>query len=620
MARSLTDQLLDAHATSGVGEPLAVRVDHAIAAGDDALLVLAAFAATGVEAARTELALVCADTRDALEVLGGTRLQHAAARIGARFAPPGLGRAGRVHVEHYAAPGRLALGCGASLAGAGGLGTLALAADALELAAVWAGAACVLERPRVVRIALEGEFPAAVDAADLMMVLAGSPRAAALRGCVVEFGGPGLAAVPVEERIAAAALAPELGALAVVWPSDDATHEWLAAHGRESEWKRLEAEADAPFDRAVALDGLVPLTLSRTLPPVARPVGEEGVLPVATVVLGAATPPGAFDQLARALSDGTVAAAALTGLPGSRAIAAVFERRVEAATPVAASLASAAAEGMAATMADFGAPEAIGLCFGVEDADLPGAAGRWRLASPSTCIASALAGRLEDARGAAWREAGPSPSAVEELGEVLEPGTGGASEEGPHPLVLPPVPGESARGPVLLCVGDDVGAEDVLRWGPRLRPMLADLALLAEQTFADVDAGFAARARAAGGGFVVAGERCGAGPVRDRAVLVLATLGVRAVIARSFAPGFAARLAAGGVLPLVAADLAEEVAVGDELEIPALAEGLAAGRALGVRNLARGHGYTAWLDLEPRDAERARVGGRLRELDRRDAT
>ncbi len=167
---------------------------------------------------------------------------------------------------------------------------------------------------------------------------------------------------------------------------------------------------------------------------------------------------------------------------------------------------------------------------------------------------------------------------------------------------------------MLLCAGDDLAVARILSWGPRLRPLLADLDALAAHAFEDLDAGFAERARAAGAGYVVAGAGCGAGRVRDSAVLVLAALGVRVVLARSFVPAFARGLAAGGVLPLVLGECGGGPEAGDELEIPALAEGLAAGRELTVRNLSRGQGYTARLELAPRDAALARAGGRLRAL------
>ncbi len=445
MARSLTERLLDAHAAvPATGDGLALRLDHAVVAGDAALLVLAAFASTGAGVARGPVAVVCADSRTAVEALGGARLQHAAARAGARFAPPALGRAARVYLERFAAPGRVALGCSTRLAGAGGLGALALDADALELAAAWAGAPHELDRPRVVRVALEGRLPEGVGAVDLMLVLAGSPRAAALHGCVIEFGGLGVEGVPVEDRIAAASLAPELGALAVLWPADERTRTWMSAQARESDWKQLEAEPDAAFDRGVDLSGLEPAVGTWGGTTSTGTVAAMGTRPVSAVVLGPGTPPDALRMLAQALERrGTVPGAGTVVIPAGRALT-----EAGASESGLAALAAAGAHvidhGGGMPIAAPGADGTVGMYFGLDVSELPGPPGSWRLASPATCIASALAGRVEDARGAEWLAEPAAPTEAAGAGGVLEPAASvvGADEsDGIRPLGLPPAPG-----------------------------------------------------------------------------------------------------------------------------------------------------------------------------------
>jgi aconitate hydratase len=616
MARSLTDTLLEAHAAEADGEP-ALRADHVVAAGDALLLAFAGFAATGVIRARPEVALACADSRTAVEAVGGARLQNAARRAGTHFARPGSGRADRVYLERLAAPGRVAVACGRRLGAAGALGMLALEADALDVAALWAGAAYPLEPPRVVRVALQGERLAAGCGADLMLTLAASARAATLRGAVVEFGGPAVEAVPMDERLVASAFAHELGALSVVWPSDARTRALLQALGREADWKPLAAPDDAPFDRALDLDGHPALLAPGGRAAEASPLEALQGRPVSAVVLGPGTPPGEVAHLARRLAGRRVpAGCAVAVVTGSRAIGAAFEeegitRRLESAGV------RVVEHGAGIPVAPPAGSDAPGVCFGVSLDDLPGAPEHWWIASPATCAGAAIAGRL-DPESAPLREE-PEFARPLAAGDVAEPGhaeTAGEEGEGVAAIALPEPPGDTLRGAVLLALGDGVPAAEVLAWGPRLRPLLGEVGALAGHVFAGIDPEFADRARASGGGLVVAGVGFGSGVVRDSAALALAALGVRAVLARSLAAPFARRLAACGILPLrlEPGPQGEMPASGDELEIAGIDNGLTQGRGLAVRDLTHGHQYAVHLDLSPREAAMVHAGGQLRQL------
>jgi aconitate hydratase len=329
---------------------------------------------------------------------------------------------------------------------------------------------------------------------------------------------------------------------------------------------------------------------------------------VHAVVLGAGVPPGRVRAVLRALS-GRRGGAPVVVVPGSRAAAGTLEPEAGAV----------GWEDAGVSVIEHGAgvplsapPEdALGLCLGVATGELPGAPERWWLAGPATCAASALAGRVTE--GALAADEAPAVAVT-----VAVPASRDAGEVGGAlpALELPTPPGESVRGVVLGALGDDVGAAELLPWGPRLRPALGSVAVLAGHVLAERDAGFAARARAAGGGFLLAGERFGHGVARDSAALALAALGVRAVLARSFAAAFERRLAASGVLPLLLEPGAGggAPAPGHELELPGLAAGLAPGGTVGVRDLTDGRGYTARHGLDARAAGLVAAGGRLRAL------
>jgi len=241
---------------------------------------------------------------------------------------------------------------------------------------------------------------------------------------------------------------------------------------------------------------------------------------------------------------------------------------------------------------------------------------RWWAASLESCAAAALSGRLSDPRRVLATVQVEEPEPL--IG--LDAGVLGARGEGeaPSSATLPAVPcGEPFAGPVrgrvLLRCGDGTGTEHILPWGARVAPLAGDILALRAHAFATLDPGFARRALASAGGFVVAGEGCGAGARREPAALVLVALGVRAVIARSFDPVFRRRLLEAGALPLAFArgtDL-DAFTAGDEIELPTLPHGLEPGRPLVVRNLTRGTQLDVRHELDARAIAIAQCGGLL---------
>jgi aconitate hydratase len=258
------------------------------------------------------------------------------------------------------------------------------------------------------------------------------------------------------------------------------------------------------------------------------------------------------------------------------------------------------------------------------------------VASPETCAAAARGGTLVDPRALglpptvqgepdayvrtdAWilRPAKVSPAPSEAAGGRAPAAAEDAAPAAPADASGVPLgaPMRSPlRGVVLVCAGDGVRAEQILPWGARLRPFIRDVERLARHVLTPLDPGFPERARAHGGGFIVAGADFGTGVSRDPAALAPLALGVRAVLAVSFDPIYRRQLVNAGVLPLrfaVAADR-EDVGRGDELELPGIPEGLEEGLPLVARNLTRGTQFTVRHDLNARMIETLVVGGVLR--------
>jgi len=592
MALSLTAFLLRAHGAPSwpePGAPLDWRPDHVLLDDTDGTVAALAFEAAGGTRIACERVLLApqreASGPDGVEDL--RFLQSFASACGAHFAPPGAGTAATVYLQRFAAPGRLLASAVTGAAAAGAVGALALPAAALECAVAMTGEPLLTTRPRVVGVELAGVPDPGVTGLDVLVAIEGR-LAGEGTGAVLEFHGPGLASLPLTDRLAIAGRSRAVtGALAALFPSDDAVRAWLRALGRDADWRRS-ATGEATFDSAVALD------LSSV-----RPLRAEA----ARVRVG----PFAADEEVRAL------ARCLARSPRRREVG------LEVVVPGRAALAAWTADGTLAALGAAGAtvldraepgaaaaPAAAAVAGG-DPAEEPGRErGMWACAALLTGLTPA-----EAMVSAGEALPGPAPAAA----GVLEP-AGGPIERGSRHRLPGSAPRHDTpfRAVVLLDAGEDAGAARLLAWGPRAWTGRADAEELASVLFRPLDAEAPARARAAGATLVIAGEGYGGGRHAEAVARATAALGVRAVIAASFAEGHDRLLALHGVLPLVWLESGDrrEVVAGDELEVPPPAASAGPGVRVAIRHLTRGFTFDVRCDLEPPLRELARAGGLLR--------
>jgi aconitate hydratase len=613
MGGSLTEQIWDGHraARAAARARTAERglsADHFVLSGRAGRLTLRALGSTRARAEPMLMALegLTSPTLAPRHLIEAATRAHA---LGARVCRPGRGGADRVYRERLAAPGRLAFAVGGGLPTASALGGLDLEVDALEAAEALAGEPLWRPPPAVMAVRLEGGWPAWVGGADLALVLLRDRAILGMAGAGLEVSGAGVAAVPIGDRLLAAFHVRSLGAASLVFPSDERTRRFLASRRREADWKALAAGADAPpVDRVVELDAIEPLIAPEGEPLQARAVRHAMGLPIHRIVVGARATLADWAKVAHALSGAAVD-------PRTRLVlVAPGPERIKAAE-IAGLLAPLTQAGV--VIAGGGLPAEIGAASDAAAAGLytasdgehrSGRRMRWHLVSLETCVAAALSGELVDPRVLEERLAEAGESELADPDSVIEsraeaPAAGSAPGFSAAPLERP------IRGAVLLASGARVPAAAILALGPVNEPYADDPAALTAWLFAG-SGDFAGAARRHRGGFVVAGEGFGAGEPAELAALTLGAAGVRAVLARSFAAGFEARLVRAGVLPLVlerdphGAILRE----GDELELPGLPGALEPGKPLTVRNLTRGSQCTVAHRLELRAIERLRAG------------
>lgn len=626
MSSGLTRALLGASRHRGGHESVAVidlhehavRVDHVVFAEAAARLVLPALRSLELPRMRAAFALMGGDPRRPPPASPPSGLaagvHDAALGLGMHVVRPGCGRLEAIYVDRYAAPGRTVACAGESVAAAGAIGTLALECGELELAAVLAGAPRFVRDDDVLWIRLVGSPVPCVGGADVAFEIARrlSPLGAGRRP--VEFSGEGVASLTIPDRMILAGRSAEWGASGALFPADQVTRDWLAVHGRGSDWRKAEGEESGDPGLEIDLGAVEPQFAELGRPETARPVPGVRGPEVTHVAIGPGATAADLLRFARWLRGREIPRGmTLTLLPGSR-------ERLEAASHAGGLQDLVAQGGVIETDGRNPAAPAAGggVCYGARPEDLEGTRVRWWAASLETCTAAVLTGRLTDPRRVV-----PAEPALEEPGLVSGDEAWVLRPRPEDPAAAPPEPrsvpvgeplGGPVRGRVLLRCGDDVTVDQVLPWGARIAPLAGDVHALKAHAFAGIDPHFAGRAAACGGGFVLAGEGIGRGAAREQAGLALAALGVRAVIAQSWDAGFRRRLLDAGVLPLRfarAADL-DAFAAGDELELATLPHGLEPGRSLVVRNLTRGTQLDIRHDLDARDVVIAKSGGMLR--------
>jgi aconitate hydratase len=637
--QNLTRKILARHLSAGdlvPGEEIDLAVDQILIEDATGSMTALQVEALGAERAAVPLAVMYVDHNvlqiDDKNMDEHRYLQSFSARYGVLYSRPGNGISHYIHLERFARPGELLVGADSHSTMAGALGMFAVGAGGLDVAVAMAGYGLSLECPEVVGVELRGELPAWVQSKDIILELLRRYGVRGGVGRIFEFTGGGVSSLSVTDRGTICNMITELGATAAVFPSDERTREWLAAQRRQGDYSPLAADPGASYDEDEVID------LSELEPLIAKPTSPGNVVPVREVAGTQTVQVCVGSSVNSSYEDLATAAAVLrenivhprvemTVTPGSRQILDTISR-------------SGVYQDLVAAGARMLEP-VCGPCIGVGQApsagvpsvrtfnrNFPGRSGtagdQVYLCSPATAAATALRGEIADPRELGAPPAiapAPSDPAIDDR-QILDPPPPGDAQSieivrGPN--IVPPPEGqplpETLEGRITIVVEDDVSTGDMAPDGALGMSLWSNIPECAKYMFRRQDPDFHDRALE-WGGFIVGGHNYGQGSSREHAALAPLYLGIRAIVAKSFARIHRRNLIGQGILPLLFADEEdyERVNQGDAWKIEGVREVVEGGETGLVVKGDAGGGIKLEARLLPREREVLLVGGMLKYL------
>lgn len=633
MGRNLTQKILQAHLVSGelkTGSEIGISLDQTLTQDATGTMVYLQFEAIGIPKVKTKSSVSYVDHNTLQTSIENSDdhlyLQTVASKYGIYYSKPGNGICHQVHLERFAAPGQTLLGSDSHTPTCGGLGMIAIGAGGLDVAVAMSGSPFFMPTPKIVSVKLVGQLGPWVAAKDVILHLLQRLSVKGGVGRIFEYGGPGIKCLGVPERSTITNMGAELGATTSIFPSDEISRQFLKMQHREESWVELGPDEDATYDEEleVNLDELEPLIARPESPDNVCTVKEVAGTKLDQVCIGSCTNSSYNDLMvvAKVLKGKTIPPElSVTISPGSRQV-----------------LENIAREGALEDLIKAGArvlEPACGPCIGMGQVPPSGAVSlrtfnrnfRGRcgnpdtkvyLASVETAAASALTGVITDPRGLGKPIRVKLRRYIVDDKLIVPPSLEPSKVEiirGPN-IKEVPRRGEiedTLEGEVLLKLKDNISTDDVLPAGTKVLTFRSNIPAISRFTFEYIDPDFVKRAKEKKGGFILAGINYGQGSSREHAALAPMHLGVKAVLAKSFARIHRVNLINSGILPLILEEESfyDQIDQGDSLRLQGVREAIKARKSLTIKNLTKDKEISANAHLSSREAEIILAGGLL---------
>ncbi len=636
MGLTIAQKIIQAHLLEGEmvpGQDIGLKIDQTLTQDATGTMAYLEFEAMGVERVKTEKSVAYIDhntLQTGFENADDHRfIQSVAKKHGIWYSRPGNGICHQVHLERFGKPGKTLIGSDSHTPTGGGIGMLAMGAGGLDVAVAMGGGAYHITMPKMLRVNLLGKLPAWVSAKDIILKVLQILSVKGGVGKIVEYAGPGVETLTVPERATITNMGAELGATTSIFPSDDVTRAFLKAQGREADWVPLSSDPDAVYDEEITIDlsELEPLAACPHSPDNVKPVSELAGKKIDQVCIGSCTNSSYLDLMRVAsILKGKVIAdnVSLAIAPGSRQVYNMIAQNGALSDIVSAG--ARVLECACGPCIGMGqAPNSAGISLRTFNRNFEGrsgtADGQIYLVSPETAAASALTGVFTDPRtlGEEAPIAMPVSFTVND-NMILPPASPEEAKDveilrGPNIKPFPttePLP-DAVEAKALLKVGDNITTDHIMPAGAKILPFRSNIPYLSNFCFTVCDKDFPARAKEYGKGIIVGGQNYGQGSSREHAALVPLYLGIKAVLAKSFARIHCANLANAGIVPLTFEDAADYDRIDqmDDLALPHLREELSTLSDVTVENKTKGITFKAHAQLTERQRDMVLAGGLL---------
>ena len=633
MGRNLAEKILSNHIVEGElrkGSSIGIKIDETLTQDSTGTMAYLQLEAMGIDKVKTKRSVAFVDHNMLQQGFENADdhefIKTVASKHGVYFSKPGNGVCHQVFLERFAVPGETLIGSDSHTPTAGAVGMLAMGAGGLDVALAMAGGAYYINVPKVCKVNIIGSFKPMVTGKDVVLEVL---RRLTVKGGVsriFEYGGEGIKNLSVPQRATITNMGAELGATTSIFPSDERTLEFFKAQGREEDWFEFKADEDAVYDEEITIDlnTLEPLAAMPHSPDNVKKVSEIGKIKVDQVAIGSCTNSSYEDlmKVAKILKGKKVHPdVSLVIAPGSRQVMEMIARN-GALADIISSGARILENGCGPCIGMGQAPGTNGVSLRTFNRNFYGRSGtlsaKVYLVSPETAAVSAIKGVLTDPRELETDLCINMPERfIVDDSMILKPAEDGTKVEVKRGPNIKPFPinkelGDKIEGKILIKVEDNITTDHIMPSNSKLLPFRSNIPYLSQFCFNTIDTEFPKRAKNLGGGFIIAGENYGQGSSREHAALAPLYLGVRGVIAKSFARIHKANLINNGIVPLEFKNEADynEVDPLDELVIDNIKEALTKG-SVKVKNISKNSEFEVLIDLTEKEIQVIKAGGRL---------
>ena len=633
MGDNLTYKILKKHLVEGDLKPgnfVSIKIDQTLTQDSTGTMAYLQLEAMDIDKVKTKRSVAFVDhnmLQQGFENADDHKyIQTVAKKHGIYFSKPGNGICHQVFLERFSTPGDTLLGSDSHTPTAGGVGMIAIGAGGLDVALAMAGNAYSIKAPKVVKVNLKGKLPYMVSSKDIILEVLRKCSVKGGVGKVFEYCGEGVKSLSVPQRATITNMGAELGATTSIFPSDEKTYEFLKAQGREEDFMELYADEDAIYDEEIFinLNELEPLVAMPHSPDNIKKVKDIKNLKVDQVAIGSCTNSSYEDlmKVAQILKGKKVPEdVSLVIAPGSRQVMEMIARNGALADIISAG--ARILENSCGPCIGMGqSPGTNAVSLRTFNRNFYGRSGTLSaqvyLVSPEVAAVSALKGELTDPRSINVEfDNEKIDKFIIDDSMIISPVEDTEDVEvvrGPNikPFPLNTLLEDNISGKVVLKVQDNITTDHIMPSNAKLLPFRSNIPYLSEYCFNTVDEEFPKRAKENNGGFIVGGENYGQGSSREHAALAPLYLGIKAVLAKSFARIHKANLINSGIIPMVFDNENDynNIDLNDDFEINNLYEDLKKGKVK-ITNTTKGEDFYVKVELSPYEIEVIKAGGKL---------